>query len=398
MTSCPVCSGIDLVDTIERARLPAMQNYVYRSRESALAAPYGRFVLAVCRSCGFAWNREFDPRLIVYDEGYDNAVASTVMQSYYAEIVNFLAARYPLLDGLVVDVGCGDGRFLRALCGAVAGCRGLGLDPALQRDRLECDGRVTLLKAAFSADAIVERPTLVVSRHVLEHIPQPVAFLQEIGGALTDVGSCPCFFEVPDLTWIVEHGAFWDFSYEHCNYFTKESFAEALWHAGLAPAGVRAAFGSQYLWLEADSSAAPMLSRSRGGVDLAEQMREHAVADSRRIDAMRRRLLQLRRSGSAIAVWGMATKGVLFSILLDPDHSLIDHCVDANENKQGCFVPLTGHRIDAPRNLVSRADDRPLAIVVMNENYRREIESTCAAMGLQASYLRLDDASVELAG
>lgn len=387
MTRCPVCDGSDPVDTVHRTRLPAMQNYVHRTRESALAAPHGRLILAVCRSCGFAWNRTFDADRLVYDEGYDNAVPSAVMRAYYTEIVEFLSERYTLEDGLVVDVGCGDGGFLRSICAAVRGCRGLGIDPALEQDRIEDEGRVRLIKAVFSGDAVDELPALVVCRHVLEHIPQPVAFLQAIGGALADFGSRPCFFEVPDLRWIVERGAFWDFCYEHCNYFTRESLAEALRRAGFTCTEARTGFGSQYLWLEATSTGCAAPSPDRAvGVELAERMRDGAAAETARIASMRTRLSQLKREGSAIAVWGLATKGVLFSNLVDPEGSLIDYCVDVNANKQGCFVPLTGHLIRAPAVLRETAANRPLTVVVMNENYLDEIESTCRAMGVEASF------------
>lgn len=391
MTTCPVCAAADAVDTVERPRLPAMQNYVHRTRESALGAVEGRLVLAVCRTCGFAWNRAFDPSLLVYDEGYDNAVPSAVMEAYYAEIVEYLAAKYALDDGLVVDVGCGDGKFLRLLCAALPATRGLGIDPALEQDCCEQDGRVRLVKGVFGADAVPEPPALVVSRHVLEHVPQPVEFLETIGAAVSAFGPRPCFLEVPDLRWIVEHGAFWDFCYEHCNYFTSESFAAALRRAGFGQVSARTGFGSQYLWLEAESSSAEEVTLV-GSVasELAERLVAHAAEESERIASMRMRLAELKRDGFAIVVWGMATKGVLFSILVDPDSSLIDDCVDVNENKQGCFVPLTGHPISAPAVLRERAGS-PVAVVVMNANYRDEIESTCRALGVDASFVGVDE-------
>ncbi len=368
-----------------------MQNYVHRTREAALAAGQGRLVLAVCRSCGFAWNRAFEPGLLVYDDGYDNAVPSSVMAAYHAEIISFLTGMHPLEGSLVVDVGCGDGRFLRSICVAVAGSRGLGIDPALPGDSIEEAGRVQLVRSGFSAAVLTERPGLVVSRHVLEHIGEPVSFLQEIAEALGAVGSCPCFFEVPDLRWIVDHGAFWDICYEHCNYFTAESFGEALRRGGFEPATVRTAFGSQYLWLGA--VPATKTSGTRGGepgTSLVDGLQAYAGVEAARIAATRGRITDLLQSGFEVAVWGMATKGVLFSNLVDPGGTLIDHCIDANANKQGCFVPVTGHRIEAPSELRSRPSGRPLAILVMNDNYRSEIEGTCRELGVVARILSSD--------
>lgn len=101
---CPQCGGSALQDTVWRGSLPTMQNYVHRTRESAMATSQGEFLLAVCRSCGFAWNRTFDHDRLVYDANYDNAVPSAVMESYYRDIAEFLDDKYDLKGALVVGV------------------------------------------------------------------------------------------------------------------------------------------------------------------------------------------------------------------------------------------------------------------------------------------------------
>jgi SAM-dependent methyltransferase len=378
--NCPVCGGGRIVETVRRERLPAMQNYVHRTRESALSAAEGSLVLAVCRTCGFAWNARFDPGRLSYDDNYDNAVPSRVMRDYYAEIASYLVERHDPGDGLVVDVGCGDGTFLRTLLKLAPAARGLGIDPALDASRSDNDGRIALVKAAFSPDLVDEVPALVVSRHVLEHIPQPVDFLRLVSSA---VAPCPAFFEVPDLEWIVEHHTFWDFCYEHCNYFTAASFSRLLAEAGFEPVRSRTAFGDQYLWLEATAAGEPVEPPAEDGEAIAERLLRYAGEESARIAAARGLLQRNRSDGSATVVWGMATKGVMFVLLTDPEASLVDACVDVNLNKQGCYVPLTGHPIQAPETL--RSLERPLTVIVMNENYRAEIERTCAELGLDAT-------------
>jgi SAM-dependent methyltransferase len=371
--TCPVCGSGRLVETVRRERLPAMQNYVHRTRESALSAAEGSLVLAVCRTCGFAWNSAFDPGLLSYDDNYDNAVPSAVMREYYGEIAAYLVERYDPGAGLVLDVGCGDGTFLRTFLDLAPAAHGLGVDPALPASAAE--GRLELVKDAFSPDLVDETPALVVSRHVLEHIAQPVEFLRLVSAA-----HAPGFFEVPDLEWIVEHHTFWDFCYEHCNYFTAASFSRLLAEAGFEPVRSRTAFGDQYLWLEARPGDAPGRDE---GEEVAERLLGYADEESARIAAVHELLERNRDGERATVVWGMATKGVMFVLLTDPDASRVDACVDVNPNKQGCYVPLTGHPIEAPETL--RSLERPLTVLVMNENYRAEIERACAALGLDAT-------------
>jgi hypothetical protein len=390
MNTCPVCSSSECLDTVRRELLPAMQNYVYRTREAACGATRGRFVLAVCRSCGFAWNRAFDPGLLCYDENYDNAVPSAVMAQYYAELAGYLTRKYLADGGLIVEIGCGDGAFLRTICAASPYVHGLGVDPALKQTQSDTEARIVLRKGVFRPEQIVEQPALVLSRHVLEHIPQPVEFLSAVARGTSRFDACACFFEVPDLDWILTNGTFWDFCYEHCNYFTAASIAEAMRRARLAPTSHRTGFGSQYLWNEgmtaAPTEASPTAAAKRG--DLAARAAAYADHERSRIDAMRRFLQVHRDQGKAVAVWGMATKGVIFSLLVDPDASLIEYCIDVNANKQGCFVPLTGHAISAPTAL--RSASRPVTVMVMNENYRDEIAATCRDIGIHASLVTLD--------
>jgi methyltransferase family protein/C-methyltransferase-like protein len=380
---CPVCGGGRVLDTVRRERLPAMQNYVHRTRESALSAASGAFILAACRSCGFAWNRRFDADRLEYDQNYDNAVPSQVMREYYATIASYLAERYVRDGGLVLDVGCGNGAFLRTLCELAPAARGLGVDPALETSSVSEDGRLTLVRDVFSPDALDESPALVVSRHVLEHIPQPVEFLRLVADGAGRFGPRPCFFEVPDLEWIVEHRTFWDFCYEHCNYFTASSFTRSLEAAGLEPTNARTGFNGQYLWIEGVTSGEAGALRE-DGEGIAGRLQAYAAEEPQRMAAARELLRRNRDAGRANVVWGMATKGVMFSVLVDPEASLVDLCVDANPNKQDCYVPLTAQPIRAPEALAGLG--RPVSVLVMNENYRDEIELTCAALGVDAAF------------
>jgi len=102
----------------------------------------------------------------------------------------------------------------------------------------------------------------------------------------------------------------------------------------------------------------------------------------------------LKADGATVAVWGMATKGIVYSLLLDPDCTLIDAAVDINVNKQGCFVPLSGRAIDAPDALARLANGARTAIVVMNPNYVEEIRGTCASLGVHADFFDASGAQV----
>jgi hypothetical protein len=90
--------------------------------------------------------------------------------------------------------------------------RGLGIDPSYEPDDMsENNKRVRFIKDFFQEQYIPEKPVLVICRHVLEHIHFPLSFLKSIERALKKFPGVPFFLEVPDLWWIIEHGAFWEF-------------------------------------------------------------------------------------------------------------------------------------------------------------------------------------------
>ena len=87
------------------------------SREAALRAPLGEIVLAHCLSCGFTFNRCFDPGLVDFKPGYDaSLVYSDTFRSFLEDVAGRLIGEFGVHGKNVVEIGCGKGFFLRLLC------------------------------------------------------------------------------------------------------------------------------------------------------------------------------------------------------------------------------------------------------------------------------------------
>ena len=81
-----------------------------------------------------------------------------------------------------------------------------------------------------------------------------------------------------------------------------------------------------------------------------------------------------------MVIWGAGSKGVSFLNTVDPDGT-IRYAVDINTRKQGRHVAGSGQEIVGPDDLVAIS---PAKVVVMNPNYRVEIETGLRARGLTA--------------
>jgi SAM-dependent methyltransferase len=365
-----------MASTVQRAKLPVLQNRVYGTQQEAIASPVAPFALCTCRDCGFSFNGAFDSRLVVYDEHYDNDVPSAVFGRYYEELAEKLIARFELSEGTVYEVGCGKGTFLEVLCRLAPGIRGIGVDPSCVPTRAR---NFTLIKDVFTPEIVRPDARLVLLRHVLEHIEEPVPFLAQIAAAAPQA---PLFVEVPDLDWIFENGTFWDFCYEHCNYFTMDSLRQALTRAGYAPLEQLSLFGGQFQAAVATPGAAHRGTRLPAGAPAVNAAATYEVSETLR---MRRARDLIEGCGGRAIVWGMATKGVVFAVLMAD--APIAGGIDINPKKQQRFAPGSGLAIHAPEWLVT-VDKEP-AVFIMNANYALEIRATVASLGIEAHFFEL---------
>lgn len=379
--NCPLCGGIDLVDGLVRSQVPVFQNRIYPTRSSAQKAQAGDLRMKACRSCGFVFNADFDSKLVVYDANYEN---DQTMSSAFAAHVDGIAAR--LLDEVrahhepvVLEVGCGQGVFLARLAKVAArdGKRlggAIGFDPAYRSSQYVADTAaeipVEIHARMFdhAAAMAIGRPIdLVISRHVIEHVADPIGFLRAIAAALPSRERVVLAVETPCVEWILRNEVVQDIFYEHCNYFSAETLRLAMGCAGFCDIRIEHVFDGQYL-----------LARAIAGGDGKPQLPSNADDHARaftlfsslaiaRISAWVRRIDAL---GESVALWGAGAKGATFAVTIDPDCQRIACLIDVNPRKQGHFVPGSGHKIVAPHEA---ADAGVRVVIVMNPNYRSEI-------------------------
>lgn len=370
---CPVCEKEKLTELYTTV-VPVLQNRVYASREEALNSKQETMVLTHCANCNFVFNAAFDENAIVYDENYDNSVPSKLFHAYYEKIADYLYQKYRLQNSCVYDIGCGKGTFLKLLCSRYPDLNGIGIDPSYEGD-LRPQDNLIFIRDFFQTSHVTEKPALVLSRHVFEHIEYPVDFLKIISEPLKDHPDVPVFIEVPDFGWIVRNQTFWDICYEHCNYFSPNPVGKMFGRAGVELNSITPAFGEQYLWIEGrlnPSAASETDLKELPGQSL-DQIQTFVANINQNRETVSQQLASYKTKGYKIVVWGMATKGVIFSLMVDPERNLIDYCIDINQSKQQQYVPGSGHQIHAPGELTSL--NEKLLVVIMNLNYADEIKN-----------------------
>jgi SAM-dependent methyltransferase len=360
---------------LTREAVPVGQNFVFRSQRDAEAIARGDLRFAVCPACGFVFNAAFDPALVAYGGAYENDQSCSPSFSAYAdELVRDLVERRGVRGKRVVEVGCGQGYFLQRLVSYPGSENsGVGFDPTYRGSETALDGRVRFERRYYDAEAADTPADAVVCRHVIEHVREPLALLEQVAAALRNAENPRLFFETPSVEWIFRNDAFWDFFYEHCSLFSPASLAFAFERAGFRVEEIRELFGGQYLWIEGDRAAiAPFARDVRELVALALRFGERERALQMKWTAA---IDELRDAGP-VALWGAGAKGVTFANLIDPSRERIDCVVDLNPAKQETFVAGSGHPIVDYPELATRGVK---SAVVMNPNYAQENERLLAA-------------------
>lgn len=370
MTSrcCPVCDSQQIDVFLRRSQVPVHQNLVVARQEDARTVTRGELDLVVCADCGFVFNRAFDLSRLAYGEDYDNTQScSAYFDAYLDGLVQDMVERQGVKNCTIVEVGCGKGHFLRKLVDFPgSGNKGFGFDPSYVGPATDPDGKLRFRRCYYDESCTDVAADVVVCRHVIEHVPEPLQLLRSVRAALERSPRARVFFETPCVDWILRNRVVWDFFYEHCSLFTADSLGLAFRRSGFSVERVEHIFGGQYLWLEARVARADTSPSAATGIVALALAYGSDEANLRQ--KWLERLCVLAGRGR-VALWGAGAKGATFANLIDPDCALLDCVVDLNPNKQGRYIPGTGHPIVAPADLPQRG---VRSAVLMNPNYREE--------------------------
>lgn len=326
--------------------LPIFQNRMYDSEQEAINCPKGNVRLIEDPDTGLIYNQLFDPKLVNYDQNYQNEQGISPSFRSHLHQVSQIIEDFMGKSNLV-EVGCGKGLFLEMLqekCFEI-----IGFDPTYEGNNKSIERRY------FTGDVGLNAKGLIL-RHVLEHIQNPIDFLFQLKKANHDAGKI--YIEVPCFDWICEHRAWFDIFYEHVNYFRLADFYrlfDKIWSSGRI-------FGGQYLYVVAELST----------LRVPEKDQHHPIKFPQNFTQTLTKYLDLNRE-SKVGIWGGASKGVIFSLLISRYGNPVDAVFDINPAKQNKYLPATGLKVESPQNLFDILPQGSL-LYVMNSNYLEEIK------------------------
>jgi 2-polyprenyl-3-methyl-5-hydroxy-6-metoxy-1,4-benzoquinol methylase len=389
VTLCVACGGDELVPFADLGDIPVLCGVHWAAHGDAVASPVGHMHLAYCPTCAYVRNVAFDPRVMVYDTTMDtNLHHSPAFQAFSADLVESLSERYDLTGKRVVDIGCGQGEFLRELC-EKGGCTGTGYD-AMYAGPEGTDGAVTFHSGLAPRGSGLGEFDFFTSRHWFEHLDDPYDFLvdlREQANGREVFG----YVEVPDAVYDLATAG-WEVIYPHVSYFDAYSLANIFGRAGWTVESTGTLFSGMFRYIEvsanrpragghvAHTAELPSLRARDKQLKAIEGFNERHHAER---EKWRSTLATLAADGAKPVLWGAGSRGVQFLTLADRDVTL-SAVVDLNPRKWGRFLPVTGHQVDPPSTLTVL---QPKAVIITNPAYREEISKSLADLGVTAEIL-----------
>ena len=130
-TKCLLCGSQNIEIVVSLNQMPAHCNLLWPTAEDAKHAPRGEIQLGYCATCGYIFNLLFDPQKMEYTQAYENSLHfSPRFQKYAEALAAKLVERYNLYHKEIIEIGCGQGDFLKLIC-KLGDNRGSWLRPQL---------------------------------------------------------------------------------------------------------------------------------------------------------------------------------------------------------------------------------------------------------------------------
>ena len=128
------------------------------------------------------------------------------------------------------------------------------------------EGKLKFEKRYFTEKDTSLNFDILICSHVIEHISNPKSLLKTIRHSLSNSRKSMIFFETPSVEWILKNNVIWDFFYEHCSYFSKNSLINLFLSEGFKIENISNPKNNLYL---AYQNETPFLKEFKGNFDTA---------------------------------------------------------------------------------------------------------------------------------
>ena len=338
-TLCPVCHFTLAAPFFDGGSQPIATLGWPNSQEQARLMTCLPLNYVQCPRCTHVWNRSFTYEDIPYKESPNQMFnKGAIWLGHLAKTRDLILSDLPIAP-TVIDIGCGEGHFVRGIANAREGRgRFVGFDPS----PIQNIGQDIELHSRYFEpiqDIVNLAPDLLVMRHVLEHLTDCAAFVEQLAWGASQLDKRVLFFaEMPCIDRVFDSKRLSDFFYEHPSQFTTRSFKTLMERSGTILELAHGYDGEvvyALVELGLPESYQATLNSSLAFYD--EAFSSQAF--------IRKQLEELIEQGQSVAIWGGTGKSAAFINFFQAVVQNFPIVIDSDFQKVGTYVPGTGQII-----------------------------------------------------
>lgn len=347
-TRCKVCMRKGMQPFLEFPRYPGSISQLYEDADNARKdVKVVSFIQ--CTFCNHVQLSNDTPQSF-YEEYIMTVSHSPKMVEFQKAQCKQFVTDFSLKGKKVLEVGCGDGHFLSLL--VAAGVEAYGNEPSNPFRELALKKNLNVSSGFVDENFIHPQGPFdaVITREVMEHVPQPVEFLKNIRNQLKPGGVL--LVEIPNFEKALQEARFYDMFPDHISYFTKSTLTATVLNAGYHQPLIHYGMDDEFIF--ATAIALPFQSDHLKGA----------------VPAIHNDLKTLGENYKSIVVWGAGGKGIA-ALASAPTLHGIKYVVDSDPFKQGKFLPGSGLLVNSPDVLFK--DQTVDLLLITNLAYTDEI-------------------------
>jgi protein O-GlcNAc transferase len=379
--TCPACGHHVAVSFYDGGKAPLTTLAWPKSQAQAQAMEKLPLQFVRCVDCGHVFNKAFSYANVPYSDKPNLMYnRGTLWQTHLKQTHRLILAQLPE-NPVVVEIGAGDGHFIQALAQQNPKGRYIAFDPS---GSMAADGLVEFYAEFFDpAVHMAEfKPDLIICRHMLEHLENPLGFIQGLSfAAAWESLDTALFIEVPCIDRVLESGRTVDFFYEHNSHFTSQSLRRLFERSNAAVEVLARGYEDEvvygYARLGVNEASRPLTRESVSFFTKAQIVDEQVQTQ----------LNALADSGKTVAFWGGTGKAATFLNRYGVDARRFATVVDSDLEKVGTYVPGMGQLIQAPTVLLSQTVD---VIVITTQWRAQDIALEIERRGIRCQALLLE--------
>jgi SAM-dependent methyltransferase len=364
MKKCIICGG----DRLEKIFNPDSNQPLSRyalSDNKKQAINSDKFPITVfgCKNCMHFFNFAFDSNAISYkdDNVQEGRPFSLAYTNYQKKKASMILERYVFEDQTILEIGCGNGEFISQFSKKN---KLIGYEPS--PESLEVRNNIEVINEYFIPDVKLHKnlkPSLIIMRHVLEHVSNPLEYLKTFFLMLSNNNSDNklLYLEVPSNNKTIEKDRFSDYYYDHASYFSLSSLSYALNEAGFFVEDLSLDFNREIISCIASVNS---FNKIEGNLNA-------------NFDNWKNIINHYYENNKKIIFWGTAGTGTMFLNMLNVNSIKSPYVIDSDERKQKKYVPGTGQLVVEPKFIQSY---KPDVVIILSQLHSKEINDTISGL------------------